>query len=85
MNNIAVGVRKPLNCVYAGDRSKFVYLNTLLAERVMKWRALRLGAVVVIRERGHGCEQEGWVADRLEEIDRRETRKRWNQSSQVIN
>lgn len=72
MNNIAAGGRKPPNCVYAGDRSKFVYLNAPPAERVMKWRAVRLGAVVVIQETGHGCKQEWWVADRPEEVDTRD-------------
>lgn len=40
------------------------------------------GAVVVIQETGHGCEQEWWAADWPEEIDTRD-RKRWNWSSQA--
>lgn len=72
MNHVAAGGRKPLNCVYVGDRSKFVYLNTLLAEWLMKKRTVRLGVVVVIQETGHGCDQEWWVADRWEERDARD-------------
>lgn len=74
LNNIALGGRKPLNCEFVSDGSKFMYLNTLTAEWMMK----RRGVVVMGVSKSGGLQ----IGQRRQ---LQETLKRWNWSSQVIN